>query len=258
MTETNRIRGNASAQHELYGMLRQHTAQKTYVSTEKITFHVGNDTLRGRLFTPASGQAKGAVLFIHGWTDSGENYGRQAGSLAGLGYASLTFNLRGHGEGDMRSGGARDTIKPADSLADAKAAYDEIKKRLGDVPVHVVGISYGGYIASLLTKERDVESLVLSSPALYTNDQSLSEKERYRSARKPDSGNHALEAIREFKGRILLLETEQGKPEEEKVITSAVTESYADASGGRVLHKIVRADHGTTPKRELNGWFNDR
>ena len=225
----------------------------TGVRSGKVTFHVGDETLRGQLFLPATDQIRGAVLFIHGWTDSGESYNAQAKALTKLGYAAITFNLRGHGQGDMKSGAERHTYTPKDSLEDAKVAYDELKKRLGNVHISVVGISYGGYIATQLIKERKVASLVISSPALYGDEDFTTPKEQYRSFKGQVTGpNKAFEALSDFKGKTLLIEAEK-----DDVVTKQVIDGYVRAGGDNITHKIVaEANHGTTPTDMLTEWFN--
>src|SRR5207244_3884041 len=81
-----------------------------------------------------------------------------------LGFVGLVFDLRGH----ARSEGRRDLVSREDNLRDALAAYDLLAGARGVDPsaVGVVGSSYGGYLAAVLTSLRPVCWLGLRAPAL--------------------------------------------------------------------------------------------
>jgi len=85
-----------------------------------------------------------AVLLLHGVKASRASTAPTAAWLAGLGYASLTVDFRGHGESDMaeRSFGLREA-------SDARAAFGWLKRRQGGARVAVIGHSLGGAAALL-------------------------------------------------------------------------------------------------------------
>ncbi len=88
----------------------------------------------------ASGTARGAVLLAHPWVQWGEGYFHRRGRVEALqaaGYHALTFDLGGVGA----SGPAADAFYDRD-LEDALAALAE---RAGGLPLHVWGVSCGGY-----------------------------------------------------------------------------------------------------------------
>jgi uncharacterized protein len=128
-----------------------------------------NQRLKGMLLTPDMHKDNyPAVLFIHGWMSDMQSYVPRAAALANRGYICLIFDLRGHGGSDGKLG----DVTAAGSLDDAIAAYDYLaslpevdKDRIG-----VVGSSYGGYIATLLTEKRPVSALALRVPAIYSNE----------------------------------------------------------------------------------------
>lgn len=97
------------------------------------------------LWYPAAGAARGAVLLAHPWMRQGQSYFFQRGRLRALrraGYHSLTFDLGGVG----RSGPPPPGFYDGD-LADAAGALAE---RAGGLPLHLWGVSAGGYWAHLL------------------------------------------------------------------------------------------------------------
>jgi pimeloyl-ACP methyl ester carboxylesterase len=80
-----------------------------------------------------------AVLLLHGVKASRASTAPTAAWLHGLGYAALTVDFRGHGESDMaeRSFGLREA-------ADARSAFEWLKRRQGGARVAVIGNSLGG------------------------------------------------------------------------------------------------------------------
>src|SRR5205085_12682648 len=68
-----------------------------------------------------------------------------------------------------RTRAQRDPVTRAQNLADVIAAYDLLAARpeVDAARVGLVGSSYGGYLATLLTAERKVRWLALHAPALY-------------------------------------------------------------------------------------------
>ena len=85
-----------------------------------------------------------AVLLLHGVKASRASTAPTAEWLAGLGYAALTVDFRGHGQSDMaeRSFGLREST-------DARSAFGWLKRRQRGAPVAVIGNSLGGAAALL-------------------------------------------------------------------------------------------------------------
>lgn len=112
-------------------------------------------------FTPGRGDRSPAVLLLHGVGASRQATAENAAWLAGLGYATLTIDFRGHGQSDLTSR----TFGINEAL-DAQAAFDWLKRRQGGAPVAVVGISLGG-AASLLGKDGPLRAEALILQAVY-------------------------------------------------------------------------------------------
>lgn len=205
--------------------------------------------IAGTLITPAT--LVPGVLFIHGWGGSQEQYLARARDIAGLGCLCLTFDLRGHAEGR----GAFETVSRADNLQDVLAAYDTLLRRRPVDPsaVAVVGSSYGGYLAANLTALRPVKWLALRAPALYLDDGWSRPKLQlhrdhdlvsYRRSLVPRTGNRALQAMHDFRGDVLLVESEL-----DTIVPHAVLTSYREAANearSLTYRCIEGADHGLT------------
>jgi pimeloyl-ACP methyl ester carboxylesterase len=231
---------------------------------------VGEMALHGRLLLPDAPPPYAGLLFIHGWGSSQRQDIGKAKQLATLRFACVTFNLRGH----ARTRTQVETVTRADNLADAVAAYDRLAAADGvdHQRIGVVGSSYGGYLAVLLTAERPVRWLALQAPALY-KDADFDRPKRqlnldpdlpaYRRRRLDPDDNRALRAATAFDGDVLLVESEH-----DSVIPGAVIANYREAFRGAasVTHKVLAgADHGLSsrPLRRTYGallveWFDER
>ena len=131
-----------------------------------VVIPVDRQRIRGRLLRPAeaTGPAPG-VVFVHGWGGSQRQDIGKARRLQRLGFACLTFNLRGH----ARTWRQRQSVTRSQNLRDLLAAFDCLATHEAVDPerVGLVGSSYGGYLAALLVSERKVRWLALEAPALY-------------------------------------------------------------------------------------------
>jgi pimeloyl-ACP methyl ester carboxylesterase len=87
----------------------------------------------------APAPARGAVLLVHPWVKWGKAYFQRGGRIEALraaGYHAMTFDLGGFG-GSSPSGGFFD--------ADVASALAWLRRRVGDLPIHLWGLCSGGY-----------------------------------------------------------------------------------------------------------------
>lgn len=88
---------------------------------------------------PAGGQARGAVLLVHPWLAWGRAYFHRRGRIEALraaGYHALTLDLGGFGQ-SPRAPGFFDR--------DVEAGLRFLRERAADLPLHLWGVSAGGY-----------------------------------------------------------------------------------------------------------------
>src|SRR5262245_55374463 len=216
---------------------------------ESIEISVDHDRIAGTLITPRT--LVPGILFVHGWGGSQEQYVARARKIASLGCVCLTFDLRGHALTKPQFS----TVSRALNLRDVLAAYDLLAQRHHVDPdsIAVIGSSYGGYLSAILTTMRPVKWLALRAPALYMDtgwdspklqlhkDQDLI---TYRSSLVPVEENRALQACRDFKGDVLLIQSEN-----DIRIPKAVLPSYREAckeARSLTYRCIEGADHGLT------------
>jgi pimeloyl-ACP methyl ester carboxylesterase len=189
------------------------------------------------------------VLFVHGWGGSQQRYVARARELATLGCVCLTFDLRGHEQTRSQF----ETVSREDNLHDVMAAFDALAAHdsVDANAIAVVGSSYGGYLAAILTSVRRVKWLALRAPALYKDSEwelpkwqlkKLHNLDEYRKHPVPPSESRALAACTQFGGDVLIVESEH-----DFVVPHQVLMNYREACGSArsVTYRVMAgADHG--------------
>jgi pimeloyl-ACP methyl ester carboxylesterase len=100
----------------------------------------GAGPLSGTWYPAAPGSERGAVLLLHPWVEWGKSYFHRRGRIQALraaGYHALAVDLGGFG--GARRHGYLD--------GDVEAALKFLRQRAGALPIHVWGVSAGGYWA---------------------------------------------------------------------------------------------------------------
>ena len=170
------------------------------------------------------------MLFVHGWGGDQQQYVARARELAALGALPDLRLARARADASaIRIGLARG------QHARCLAAYDFLagQRNVDSDSIAVVGSSYGGYLAALLTALRPVKWLALRVPALYKDSEWRLPKlqlrreqalEQYRlQPVSPDESN-ALRVCREFTGDVLIVESEH-----DTVVPHQVIVNYREA-----------------------------
>jgi len=216
---------------------------------EPVYLRVESEHILGTLIMP--GTLIPGVLFVHGWGGDQRQYVDRARELAALGCVCLTFDLRGHAQTKSRY----ETVSREEGLRDVLAAYDFLaaQHNVNADSIAVVGSSYGGYLAALLTALRPVKWLALRAPALYKDSDWKLPKHRLGSEQKlelyrkqsvrPDE-SRALRACTVFTGDVLVVESER-----DIVIPHQVVVNYREAcvSAKSLTYRIIPgADHALT------------
>ena len=219
---------------------------------EAVQIVVDHQKIAGTIVAPS--RRVPAVLFVHGWGGSQEHYLARAREVAALGCICLTFDLRGHVETHSQ----KETVSREDNLRDVLAAYDFLAKQRGVDPdrIAVVGSSYGGYLAAILSAERSVRWLALRVPALYKDSEwnipkSQLKKEQDLDAyrRKPvrPHESRALRACAAFVGDVLIVESEHDNTVPHQVIVNYREACHRARS---LTYRVIEgADHGLSEER---------
>jgi dienelactone hydrolase len=216
---------------------------------ETIELRVDDERIDATLVTP--GKRIPGVLFVHGWGGSQEQYLNRAREIAALGCVCLTFDLRGH----AATRAQRETVSRERNMRDVLAAYDALAahSQVDRASIAVVGSSYGGYLAAILTTLRPVRWLALRVPALYFDEgwdlpklqlHKDHDLKAYRRSFVPAKSNRALSACATFEGDVLIVESERDDTVPHPVITS-----YREAcvqARSLTYRCLEGADHGLT------------
>ena len=234
---------------------------------ETLNIKVEDDQLAAAVLSPAT--LLPGILFVHGWGDSKEQDLARAREMAGLGCICLTFDLRGHAGTARR----QETVTREENLTDLLAAYDRFVGMAGVDPasIAVVGISYGGYLATLLTELRPVRWLALRAPAIYKDSGWEQPKRKlhadpdfagYRRRELPLDDNRALRASAAYRGDVLIVESAR-----DDIVPHPVMHNYARAfahAHSLTARIIDDADHALSdPKwrdaytKILVGWLKE-
>jgi len=213
----------------------------------KFDIMVEGQHIAGTLVAPAT--AVPGVLFVHGWGGSQQQYIVRAREIAALGCIGLTFDLRGH----ARHEPSQATVTREENLQDVLAAYDELVNHptVDQSAIAVVGSSYGGYLAAILTTLRPVKWLTLRVPAIYKDTGwELPKKQLhtdpdlhgYRRRHLQPQDNRALKACAAFTGDVLIIESEH-----DDIVPHPTIENYLEASkhARSLTYRVIEgADHG--------------
>lgn len=234
---------------------------------EPVEIVVGDDRIRGDRVLPAAGRP--GVLMIHGWGGSRTQYLARAHRIAALGCVVLVFDLRGH----AARADQFETVSREQNLQDVLAAYDALAAHpdVDRQAVAVVGSSYGGYLAALLTTLRAVKWLALRVPALYRDEDWATPKlrldraliEAYRRRPIRAAQNRALAACNAFRGDVLIVRSEH-----DPLVPVQVIDNYRAAfehARSLTYRTMEGADHGLTDVRSqqaysalLCEWLHER
>jgi pimeloyl-ACP methyl ester carboxylesterase len=216
---------------------------------EPVTIVVDEEKIAGTIVAPS--RRVPGVLFVHGWGRSQDQYIARAREVAALGCICLTFDLRGH----VQTQAQKETVSREENLHDVLAAYDVLVRQRGVDPerMAVVGSSYGGYLAAILTALRPVRWLALRVPALYKDSEwnvpkgqlkKQQDLDVYR--RKPvrPHESRALRGCANFEGDVLIVESEH-----DNVVPHQVIVNYREACtrARSLTYRVIQgADHGLT------------
>jgi predicted alpha/beta-fold hydrolase len=103
------------------------------------------------------------LTFVGFGSSKKSNLDFMAKLVAMTGMSALVVDFSGHGESPFDV----DKTVPAQHLLEATRAYDWVKKTYPESTVHVMGTSYGGFMAAYLSRFRPIEKLILRTPAIY-------------------------------------------------------------------------------------------
>lgn len=229
---------------------------------------IGNQNMDASLYIPNTKKDKlPSVLIVHGRGSQKSRYEDRAEDLAKTGFLTLIFSLRGCGNSDGEF--SHQTIKMG--LEDVLTGFDYLANhpRADRNNVGVWGGSYGGYLVSLLTLERDFKSLILAAPAIYDNNwweiapESLNREDvqQFRNST-GFSNNNAIKALSKYNGPMLLIQHEN-----DQVCPKQLTDFYfsqaklAKPKKKEIIlglgHRLIEQNHRKQSNQITVSWFKE-
>lgn len=225
----------------------------------KIEDYTLDDGTPWRLLTPYNAAAGWAVLWLQGFTSTIEGHSEgceRMSIISGVPFAIL--NYAGHGNHPIALGQA--TRKQ--QFEEVCAVYDELVKR-GLDRVIVIGGSFGGYMAALLTGVRQPQAVILRAPANYKDEEfeyPYSEttegregeaKDIYRQSIDKTFSNSATEALHSFNGASYIIE--HGA---DTVITANIPQLYYQVAKNGSYITIHGLEHSPKLMLHADEWFD--
>lgn len=169
------------------------------------------------------------LLVLPGYSSNKKNYKEIVSALTEqTGMAALVIDYTGHGESPYNLM----ELTPAQNFLEVVTAFDWIKLNHPDIKINVMGTSYGGFLATQLTKYRQFNKLVLRAPAMYKPETFYSKWKDFRyDENEIDFRSNAdilikhplLKRAADFKGKTLVVVHEK-----DEFIPTAITDAYID------------------------------
>lgn len=151
-----------------------------------------------------------------------------------LGITAVIFDYTGHGDSPYNI----EDLSPAQHFLEVITVFDWIRNKYPKRKIIVIGSSYGGFLATQLTKYRKFEGLILRAPAIYRpidfyTLKKNEDREATQSFRKDTvalSKHPLFTTAASFGGKTLLVVHER-----DEQIPIATTDAYAKALKGDLV-----------------------
>lgn len=151
-----------------------------------------------------------------------------------LDITSVIFDYSGHGDSPFNI----EDLSPAQHFLEVITIFDWIKAKYPNQKVFVIGSSYGGFLATQLTKYRKFDGLILRAPAIYRPSDFYTLKKNedregtqaFRRDVESLAKHPLLARASSFEGDVLLVVHEN-----DEIIPAQTTDAYAKAFKSEVI-----------------------
>lgn len=157
------------------------------------------------------GTSDEVLLVLIGFTSNRTKYSEMIEPIiAGTNSSALVIDYSGHGDSPFDI----NDMSTAENFNEVIAAYDWIEKNRPGKTINVLGTSYGGFHAALLTQYRSVKKLILRVPAIYEVQSFYTkwrdmDREKLRTVYRTDADNFIAHPVlahaKQFKGKKLVI-----------------------------------------------------
>lgn len=205
------------------------------------------------------------MLTCIGWTSNKEKYRKSelvSGIIERTGQSALVFDYSGHGDSPLDIKKTR----PAQHFLEVICVFDWLRDNYPDSAITVFGTSYGGFLATQLTRYREFENLVLRVPAMYRPQDfynlspyvaSTKETRAFRGDAEAVTKHPLLAQASGYQGDVLVVVHNQ-----DELVPAQTTDAYVNAFSADVLaFDSLHAPEGKSPewfaeyKKQIADWI---
>lgn len=173
-----------------------------------------------------------------------------------LGVTSLVFDYSGHGDSPFEL----NDIRPAEHFLEVINAFDWLKQGFPNRKIIVIGSSYGGFMATQLTKYGKFDQLILRAPAIYRpqdfytkiGDWDHSAIDVLRKDSEELLKHPLLARASDFEGKVLLVVHTN-----DEIIHKETTDAYAKTFRADVISEVVSHSLDDATPQQIEAYFND-
>jgi pimeloyl-ACP methyl ester carboxylesterase len=185
--------------------------------------------------------APGRVLLVlPGWDTGRARYKNEVSEIcAETGMGALVIDYSGHGDSPFD----KDDTRPAQHFLEVICAFDWLRQSHPKAAITVFGSSYGGYLATQLTKYREFAQLLLRAPAIYPPQDFYTLNRQLHGPHADRAFRHDAEALANHP----LLARASGFQGRTAVIVHELDESVPKATTDAFI-RTFHADHWTIPE----------
>ena len=170
-----------------------------------------------------------------------------------LGITTVIFDYSGHGDSPFNI----EDISPAQQFLEVIEVFDWMKQHYPHRQTFVIGSSFGGFMATQLTKYRAFDALVLRAPAIYRpsdfytkmRDEDRSATDSFRRNKDALAKHPLLARASQFRGKTLLIVHDR-----DEQVPSETTEAYANAFKPDILHPNVTHSLDDSTPEEIDAY----
>jgi len=219
------------------------------LDAQRFEFSVGNETISAIKYYNKS-KSEPSIIFLHGGGKANkERITYLAKELSDNGMSSLTFDFSGHGESTDNS-----ISSLSKRVEQAKFALNFLDKP--NTKIKIIASSMGAFIALRLLDNVNIDSLILFSPALYSDeciDKPLDENWKNFTKDGYLNATRTLDCLSEYRGKLLILNAEKDAVvlPEWKVPQRLIDSAKNIIPENKKCIEIKNAPH------LLHQWFND-
>ena len=232
--------------------------------SERIRINIGAYELSALRFDNSN---TNLILALPGYTSAAVNYTKMFDHVtSNCDYDAIVLDISGHGEtpGDLPE------TMPAQHFLEIIQVYDWVVDNNPNKEICVMGTSYGGFMATQLTKYRQFESLILRAPALYEphlfytrykNIGDDSHQHKYRHSDVDFTEHPLLIRAQRFKGRTFIMQHEL-----DDICPKRQTDAFVNAFGADswvapdtkhgFKESSYTAEQETRYYRQISDWLN--